>query len=432
MRTSLIVFLAAVVSVCPAGAQDDGPYNLAARAILKELVEINTTDSSGSMTKAAEAMAARLKGAGFADADVQVIGPDARKGNLVARLRGRGTSDDKGQAAIWIANLIRYKQEGFAPARDIVVALTADEEGGDSNGVKWLLENHRGLIDAEYVLNEGGGGELRDGKAVANSVQAAEKMYYSVAMEVRNPGGHSSLPRKDNAIYRLAAGLTRLAAFDFPVELNEITRGFFAGMAALESGRTAADLKAAAGPAPDLAAVARLAAESPLYNSMTRSTCVATRLTGGHAENALPQLARAVVNCRLLPGSDPRAVEQTLKEVVADEAIVFTTVWEPVASPPSALRPDLMAAVTRHTDELWPGAVVLPVMSTGATDGLYLRNAGIPTYGVEAVFSDPNDVRAHGRDERIGIKAFYDAREFLYRLVKTLGSQGSGRFESES
>jgi len=203
-------------------------------------------------------------------------------------------------------------------------------------------------------------------------------MYYSVAMEVRNPGGHSSLPRKDNAIYRLAAGLTRLAAFDFPVELNEITRGFFAGMAALESGRTAADLKAAAGPAPDLAAVARLAAESPLYNSMTRSTCVATRLTGGHAENALPQLARAVVNCRLLPGSDPRAVEQTLKEVVADEAIVFTTVWEPVASPPSPLRPELMAAVTRHTDELWPGAVVLPVMSTGATDGLYLRNAAFP------------------------------------------------------
>ena len=473
MRTSLIVFLAAVVSVCPAGAQDDGPYNLAARAILKELVEINTTDSSGSTTKAAEAMAVRLKAAGFADADLQLIGPDARKGNLVARLRGRGagkpilllahldvveaskddwsadldpfvfterdgffygrgTSDDKGQAAIWIANLIRYKQEGFAPARDIVVALTADEEGGDSNGVKWLLENHRGLIDAEYVLNEGGGGELRDGKAVANSVQAAEKMYYSVAMEVRNPGGHSSLPRKDNAIYRLAAGLTRLAAFDFPVELNEITRGFFAGMAALESGRTAADLKAAAGPAPDLAAVARLAAESPLYNSMTRSTCVATRLTGGHAENALPQLARAVVNCRLLPGSDPRAVEQTLKEVVADEAIVFTTVWEPVASPPSPLRPELMAAVTRHTDELWPGAVVLPVMSTGATDGLYLRNAGIPTYGVEAVFSDPNDVRAHGRDERIGIKAFYDAREFLYRLVKTLGIQGSGRSESES
>jgi len=462
MRISSIAFLAAVLSASPAAAQDAGSHNVDARAILKELIEINTTNSSGSTTKAADAMAARLKGAGFSDSDVRVLGPNPRKGNLVARLRGRasgkpilllahldvvealtadwsadldpfvlterdgyfygrGTSDDKNHAAIWIANLIRYRREGFVPRRDIVVALTADEEGGDSNGVKWLLENHRDLIDAEYVLNEGAGGELRDGRAVANSVQAAEKMYYSVALEVRNAGGHSSLPRKDNAIYRLAAGLTKLAAFEFPAELNEITRGFFAGMATLESGTTAADLTAAAQPAPDPAAIARLAAGSPLYNSMMRSTCVATQLTGGHAENALPQLARAVVNCRLLPGSDVRAVEQTLKKVVADEGIVFTTLWEPVASPASPLRADLMAAVKRHTDELWPGAVVLPVMSTGATDGVYLRNAGIPTYGVEAVFSDPNDVRAHGRDERIGTKAFYDAREFLYRLVKTLG-----------
>jgi hypothetical protein len=291
MRFSLIALLAAVVSASPASAQDAGPHNFEARAILKELVEINTTDSSGSTTKAAEAMAARLKAAGFADADVQVLGPNPRKGNLVARLRGRsagkpilllahldvvealkadwsadldpfvfterdgyfygrGTSDDKAHAAIWISNLIRYRQEGFVPSRDIVVALTADEEGGDSNGVKWLLEHHRSLIDAEFVLNEGGGGELRNGKAVANSVQAAEKMYYSFAMEVRNPGGHSSLPRKDNAIYRLAAGLTRLAAFEFPVQLNEITRGFFAGMAELEGGKTAADLRAAAGPRP--------------------------------------------------------------------------------------------------------------------------------------------------------------------------------------
>ena len=465
MRIRLIALLVAAVSasVPPAAAQDAGAYDREARAILKELVEINTTDSSGSTTKAAEAMAARLKAAGFPDADVQILGPNARKGNLVARLHGRnpgkpivllahldvvealkadwsadldpfvfterdgyfygrGTSDDKAQAAIWIANFVRYKQEGFVPARDLVVALTADEEGGTSNGVKWLLETRRNLIDAEYVLNEGGGGELRNGNAVANSVQAAEKMYYSVAMEVRNAGGHSSLPRKDNAIYRLAAGLTRLGAFEFPVELNEITRGFFAGMAALETGQTAADLSAAAGPAPDPAAVARLAAESPLYNSMMRSTCVATQLTGGHAENALPQLARAVVNCRLLPGTDPRTIEQTLKKVVADEGIVFSTVWEAVPSPASPLRPDLMAAFKQHTDELWPGAVVLPIMSTGATDGVYLRNAGIPTYGVEAVFSDPNDVRAHGRDKRIAIKAFYDAREFLYRLVKTLGS----------
>jgi acetylornithine deacetylase/succinyl-diaminopimelate desuccinylase-like protein len=463
MRISLIALFAAVVSASPATAQDAGPYNLEARAILKELVEINTTDSSGSTTKAAEAMAARLKAAGFADADVQLLGPNPRKGNLVARLRGRnagkpivllahldvvealkadwsadldpfvfterdgyfygrGTSDDKNHAAIWIANLIRYKQEGFVPARDIVVALTADEEGGDSNGVKWLLENHRSLIDADYVLNEGGGGELKDGKAVAHGVQAAEKKYYSVALEVRNPGGHSSLPRKDNAIYQLAAALTKLAAFEFPVELNEITRSFFARMASLETAQVAADMKAVAQPAPDAAAAARLAAKSPLFNSMMRSTCVATQLTGGHAENALPQQARAVVNCRLLPGADPRAVEQALKQVVADDGIVFTTVWEPVASPASPLRPDLMAAVERHTTEMWPGAIVLPFMSTGATDGLYLRNAGIPTYGVEGMFTEANDVRAHGKDERVGIKAFYDAREFLYRLVKTLGS----------
>ena len=463
MRISLIALVAAVVSASPALAQDAVPHNLEARAILRELVEINTTDSSGSTTKAAEAMAARLKAAGFADADVQLLGSNPRKGNLVARLRGRntgkpivllahldvvealkadwsadldpfvfterdgyfygrGTSDDKNHAAIWIANLIRYKQEGFVPARDIVVALTADEEGGDSNGVKWLLENHRSLLDAEYVLNEGGGGELKDGKAVAHGVQAAEKKYYSVALDVKNPGGHSSLPRKDNAIYQLAAALTKLAAFEFPVELNEITRSFFARMASLETAQVALDMKAVTQPTPDAAAAARLAAKSPLFNSMMRSTCVATQLTGGHAENALPQQARAVVNCRLLPGADPRAVEQTLKQVVADEGIVFTTIWEPVASPASPLRPDLMAAIERHTTEMWPGAIVLPFMSTGATDGLYLRNAGIPTYGVEGMFTEANDVRAHGKDERVGIKAFYDAREFLYRLVKTLGS----------
>jgi len=463
MRIRLVSLLAAIVWVSPAAAQDGGPHNLEARAILKALVEINTTDSSGSTTKAAEAMSARLRAAGLPDADVQVLGPNPRKGNLVARLRGRGagkpilllahldvvealkadwsadldpfvfterdgyfygrgTSDDKNHAAIWIANLIRYKQEGFVPARDIVVALTADEEGGDSNGVKWLLEHHRSLIDAEYVLNEGGGGELKDGKAVAHGVQAAEKKYYSVALEVRNPGGHSSLPRRDNAIYQLAAALTRLAAFEFPVELNEITRSFFARMASLETAQTAADMKAVALPTPDPAAAARLAAGSPMYNSMMRSTCVATQLTGGHAENALPQTARAVVNCRLLPDADPRAIERTLKNVVADEGIVFTTLWEPVASPASPLRPDLMSAIERHTAELWPGAVVLPFMSTGATDGLYFRNAGIPTYGVEGMFTEPNDVRAHGRDERVGVKAFYNAREFLYRLVKTLGS----------
>ena len=473
MRPNLAACLAAVAIAsalaAPAAAQTPNPapatalrqHDQLARAILKELVEINTTDSVGNTTTAAEAMAARLKAAGFTDADVIVLGPNARKGNLVARLRGRGTgkpilllahldvvearkqdwspdldpfvfterggffygrgsSDDKAQAAIWIANFIRFKQEGWVPARDIIVALTADEEGGSSNGVRWLLANHRDLVDAEYALNEGGGGSLKNGRAVANEVQAAEKMYFSLVLEARNAGGHSSLPRKDNAIYSLAAALTKLPAFEFPFELNEVTRGYFAQMAAIETGQTAADMRAVAAPVPDLAAAARLAAASPTYNSMMRSTCVATILSGGHAENALPQLARATINCRILPGSSPRAIEQALKQAIADDSITMTTTWEPVPSPASPLRPELMEAIRRHTAELWPSAIVLPVMATGATDGLALRNAGIPTYGVSGIFDDVDDVRAHGRDERIGIKEFFDGREFLYRLVKTL------------
>jgi acetylornithine deacetylase/succinyl-diaminopimelate desuccinylase-like protein len=471
MRISLIALLAAAVSVSPAAAQTSSrpfsQYNQPARAIFKELVEINTTDSAGSTTQAAEAMAARLKAAGFPGADVQVLGPNARKGNLVARLHGtgpgkpilllahldvveahkedwspefdpfvfterdgffygRGTSDDKAQAAIWIANLVRYKQEGFVPARDIIVALTADEEGGSSNGASWLLANHRDLVDAEYALNEGGGGDMKNGKAVSNNVQAAEKMYFTVAIEARNPGGHSALPRKDNAIYSLAAALTRVAAYAFPIELNEITKEYFAGMAALETGQAAEDMKAVAGPVPDLAAAARLAAASPAYNSMMRTTCVATQLSGGHAENALPQLARAVVNCRILPGSDPRAIEQSLRQAIADDGVTVIPTWEPVPSPASPLRPDLMAAVRRHTAEMWPGVPVLPIMATGATDGLHFRKASIPTYGVDGLFYDVDDVRAHGKDERVGVKEFYDGLEFLYRLVKTL-SAGSER-----
>jgi acetylornithine deacetylase/succinyl-diaminopimelate desuccinylase-like protein len=462
MRISIAPLLAALAVASAATAQTPTLHDSLAKDILRELVEINTTDSSGSTTKAAEAMAARLKAAGFPDADVRVVGPNDRKGNLVARLRGRGTAkpilllahldvvearkedwsadldpfrflerdgwfygrgttDDKGQAAIWMANLIRYRQEGFVPERDLIVALTADEEGGTSNGVAWLLANRRALIDAEYVLNEGGDGEIKHGKAVANQVQAAEKVYHSVALEARNAGGHSSLPRKDNAIYQLAAALTRLAAFEFPVEMNEVTRGYFARMAQVETGQVAADMKAvAATTPPDPEAVRRLAAASPAYNSVMRTTCVATEISGGHAENALPQLARAVVNCRILPGSDTAAVERTLAGVIADPGITMSTVWKGVPSPASPLRADLMAAVDRHTAELWPGVVVVPVMATGATDGVYLRNAGIPVYGVSGLFGDIDDVRAHGRDERIGVREFYQGREFLYRLVKTL------------
>jgi acetylornithine deacetylase/succinyl-diaminopimelate desuccinylase-like protein len=461
MRTPLFVLFALVLSLASASAQELNSHDRVARDIFKELIEINTTDSVGDNTRAAEAMAARLKAAGFPADDVRVLGPHPRKGNLVARLRGtgkgkpvlllahidvvearkedwspdldpfsfierdgffygRGTTDDKAMAAIWIANLIRYKQEGLVPDRDLVVALTADEEGGSHNGVDWLLQNHRALIEAEYCLNEGGGGDLKKGRRLANNVQAAEKVYLSFQLEAKNPGGHSSLPTKDNAIYRLASGLARLAAYDFPVRLSEVTRGYFARMAGVESGQTAADMKAVAQPTPDPDAVKRLAEASAWYNAQMRTTCVATRLEGGHAENALPQTARATVNCRMLPGADPKEIAQTLVRVLDDDKIGVTPIGEPRPSQPSPLRPDVMGSIERITSEMWPGVPVIPTMSTGATDGLYLRNAGIPVYGVDGLFNETDDTRAHGRDERIGVKEFYEGREFLYRLVKTL------------
>ena len=464
MRTPLFAVLGLIVSVS-APAQELNPHDRLARHIFRELVEINTTDSVGDNTKAAEAMAARLKAAGFPDADVRVLGPHPRKGNLVARLRGpgkgkpilllahldvvearkedwspdldpfrfverdglfygRGTTDDKAMAAIWIANLIRYKQEGLVPDRDLIVALTSDEEGGDHNGVDWLLQNHRALIEADYCLNEGGGGDLRNGRRLANNVQAAEKVYLSFRLEVTNPGGHSSLPVKDNAIFHLAAGLARLAEYDFPVKLSEVTRGYFARLAATETGETAADMKAVAQPIPDPAAVTRLSGSSAWFNALMRTTCVATRLEGGHADNALPQMARATVNCRMLPGADPKEVEQTLVRVLGNDKIKVRPTGRPRPSAPSPLRPDVMGPIERVTNEMWPGVPVIPTMSTGATDGLYLRNAGIPVYGVDGIFTDVDDVRAHGRDERLGVKEFYEGREFLYRLVKTLAGGG--------
>jgi len=433
--------------------------NTFARDILKELIEINTTDSVGDNTRAAEAMAARLRAAGFPADDVRVLAPAPRKGNLVARLRssgsrkpilllahldvvearredwsmdpftfiekegffyGRGTTDDKAMAAIFVANMIRYKQEGFVPGRDIILALTADEEGGNHNGVDWLLQNHRGLIDAEFAVNEGGDGQLKNGKRILNEVQASEKVYLDFTLEVTNPGGHSSLPVKENAIYRLAQGLARLARFEFPVKLSEVTRGFFARMARFETGQLAADMKAVGAGAAPAAAVARLSQSSPVYNAQLRTTCVATMLSGGHAPNALPQAARANVNCRMLPGEDPADVQRTITGALADARITITPVGQARPSAPSPLRPDVVGPIEKITNEMWPGVPVVPTMSTGATDGLFLRNAGIPTYGVSGIFMDVDDVRAHGRDERLGVKEFYEGREFLYRLVKLL------------
>ncbi len=438
------------------------PHQQVARDVFRDLIEINTTDSSGSTTRAAEAMAERLVAAGLPKADVRVLGPNPRKGNLVARLRGRGTekpilllahldvvearredwsfdpfkfveqegyyygrgtNDIKSGAAVLVAGLIRMKQEGYVPARDLILALTADEEGGKYNGVDWLLREHREMIDAEYCLNtDGGGGEIRGGKYLANEVQAAEKVYLSFSLEVKNRGGHSSLPVKDNAIYHLAGGLARLAEYDFPVKLNEITRSYFGRMSKIQTGALADDMKALAADSPDATVVSRVA-RSPYFNALMRTTCVPTMLEGGHAENALPQTARAVVNCRMLPADSPEEVQRTLQRILADDKISVTPIGSPRPSPASPLQPKVMKAIEQATSELWPGVPVVPIMSTGASDGLYLRRAGVPVYGVSGLFDDVDDVRAHGKDERIGIKQFFDGLEFMYRVVKTLSSQ---------
>ena len=459
----LASFVIGVLFISVSAGAQSGPNDARAREIYKELVEINTTDSVGNTTRAAEAMAARLKAAGFAAADVQVLGPDPRKGNLVARYRGtgarkpllllahldvveakredwsfdpftflekdgyfygRGTSDDKGMASQFVANLIRLKQEGFTPDRDLILALTADEEGGQFNGVDWLVKNHKQLIDAEFAINEGGGGTMRKGKYLTNQIQASEKVYQDFRLEVTNSGGHSSLPVKDNAIYHLSQALSRLAAFEFPVEMNEVTRGYFEKSATVETDpKVAADMRAVARPSPDLAAAARLSAMLPYYNSQMRTTCVATQLFGGHAPNALPQLATANVNCRILPGVAPESIKAKLIEVLADPAIKLSFVDQARPSRPSPLRPDVMTTVESLTKQMFPGVVVVPVMSTGATDGLYLRNGEVPTYGVSGTFGDLDDVRAHGRDERVGVKQYFEGLEFQYRLIKALAGR---------
>jgi acetylornithine deacetylase/succinyl-diaminopimelate desuccinylase-like protein len=462
MRRIAIGALAAAIAYVPARAQS-APHQRLAREIFEELIEINTVDSVGNNTVAAEAMARRFRAAGFPDRDVFVGGPRADKGNIVVRYRGRagsvgakpilllahldvvqalkedwsadldpftfterdgyyygrGTSDDKAMAAIFVANLIRLKREGFVPSRDIIVALTADEEGGPANGVDWLIQNHRGLVDAAFVINEGGGGALRDGKPFLHSVQATEKVYVDFTVQVRNRGGHSSVPRPDNAIYQLATALDRLGRYRFPVELNEVTRAFLERTASIETPDVAAAMRALARNPRDEAA-AGIVSTTPRYNSTLRTTCVATMLRGGHAPNALPQIAAANVNCRILPNTSAAAVRDTLIRVLGDTAITISAAPALPPTAPSPLLPELFSAVERLTRQMFGNIPVIPTMGTGATDSKYFRAVGIPAYGVSGIFGDPNDGRAHGRDERIAIKSFYDGQEFLYRLVKEL------------
>jgi len=443
--------------------QDLTPDRQLARDVLAELIGINTTHEHGNTTPAAAAMARRLLAAGYPAGDVVVLGPATGNHNLVARLRGtgarrpilllahldvvearredwsvdpftlteqggffygRGTLDIKDMAALFVATLIRLKREGVVPDRDIILALTAGEEsGGDYNGVQWLLENHHDLIDAVYCINGDSGDPLmRAGRPFARGVQASEKVYLSLALTAHNPGGHSSLPPATgpNAIYDLAAALTRVAGYTFPVRLNDITRAYFTRVAATLPPAVATDVRGLLRTPPDAAAAARLSAASPFFNAQLRTTCVATRVEAGHADNALPQTARAIVNCRLLPDEHPADVVAAIRRLVANDSIAVTVKDSAVPSPPSPLVPEVLGALERVTAAMWPGVPVVPNMETGATDGLFLRNAGMPVYGVSGVFLDADDIRAHGRDERIGVREYYEGAEFTYRFVKAL------------
>ena len=456
-RLALILLFCATLGAANLPPEDDQRL---AREIYKEMIEIKSGFTTGATTPVAEAVAARLRAAGFPDSDLFIGGAIPAKANLVVRYRGtgkrkpllllahtdvvearredwsvdpftflekdgyfygRGTSDDKAQAAIWVANLLRFKREGYRPDRDLIVALTADEEGGGPyNGVAWLLKNHRDLIDAELCLNEGGRGMMINGKRITNEVQAGEKWYLDLRLEVRNKGGHSSQPVADNAIYHLAGALLRLSQFGFPLKTNEITRAYFEGLAKIDHAGAGGDLtKAAEG---DEEAMKRIARSSPATNSMLRTTCVATMLEGGHARNALPQVAAANVNCRVLPGDSLAYVLDTLRSVIADDQVKISVTTQEENTPGSPLRPDLLRAISRITDSMWPGVVVLPTMSTGATDGRMLRADGIPTYGVQGLFRERDDNRAHGRDERMLVEAFYEGQTFLYQLVKSLST----------
>ncbi len=453
-----MAFLLLLVTAAPAFA-DPAADRALAREIYEQLIEFDTSGENGTIV-AVNAVAARLAAAGLPAEQIQILGPSPNKQNLVARIRGkrkgspifllahldvvtalrsdwsvppfelleqdgyftgRGTADDKAMAAIFTTLFVRFIEAKAPPRRDLVLMLTADEEGGPENGVAWLLETHPELLaGGGLVLNEGGGGALRSGRRLFNGVQASEKVYANYWLEVRDPGGHSSVPRRDNAIYRLAAALGKLEAKPFPVELNEVTKRYLARAAELESGELAAALAAIARDPRDAAAEA-VVASHPRYNALVRTTCIPTRLDAGHADNALPQTARAHINCRILPWHTPAETERALAALLDDERVAITSGMLDDVAPASPLDPEVMRAIEEITEAIWPGVPVVPMMSTGATDSHFFRMRGVPAYGVSGLFGDIDDVRAHGRDERMLVSSFYEGLEFLDRLVRKLG-----------
>lgn len=472
MRIPTVAAVAAILFGATAAAADrQDPHELA-RALFKQLIEIKTTESALGSTPAAEAMAQRLREGGFAAADVQVVGPGGRKQNLVARLKGtgrkrpvllighldvvearreewtvdpfvflekdgyfygRGTQDMKDGVAVMVTTLLRYRAEGYRPDRDIILALTADEESGTANGVDWLLKNRRDLVDAEFVLNHDGGGvTLENGRAVQVDLTASEKGYADFDLTVTNPGGHSSAPPRENAIYSLARALDRIAEHDFAFELNNVTRAYFEHVAKRAEAANAAAIRGILQTPPDAAALKQLS-EDPIDNAIFRTTCVATRLDGGHANNALPQTARANVNCRILPGHSAEEVRQELVQVVADPSVKvryynFLTEKLDAVAPdargyaPPPPRPDVVKPLEKIAAKMWPGAPVVPSMAVGASDSVYTNAAGLPTYMVSGSALARDDFRAHGQDERIGVQSFYRSVDFFYDYLKAVVS----------
>ncbi|HEY4305092.1 MAG TPA: M20/M25/M40 family metallo-hydrolase [Gemmatimonadaceae bacterium] len=470
-RSSVLALLALVASSALAQSPTLTAHQKLARDVYSELISINTADTVGSVTKAVDAMAKRFRAAGFPEADIKILTPAGHptKANLIVRYRGRGgpgsakpilliahldvvaalrsdwprdpftlyeengfflgrgTSDDKAMASIFVANMLGWKQEGWKPSRDVIVALTADEESGDSNGPEWIVMDHRADIDAAFAINEGGGGTLSGAgmnvKPLFHSIQAAEKVYVDFTLSTANPGGHSSVPRPDNAIYELSDALSRIARFNFPITLNPTTRGFLEQSAKVEAPDIAAAMRAIVANPNDAAALAVLTKDAR-YNSMLRTTCVATRLAGGHAYNALPQSASANVNCRMVPTSSLEETRAALEKAIGDTGVKITLTQKddpphfPTAVAP--VDPSLLSAVTELTHKMWGDIPVIPTMSTGATDSHWLREAGIPSYGVSGLFSLPGETNAHGRDEKMRVKSYYDGLEFLDQLVRRL------------
>ena len=468
------LFIASSCSALCAAAQGQSPVytpgrmtpaQQVAREIYKELIEIKSGVTTGDITAAANAMARRFRAAGIPDTDIFVGGPRPERFNVVARIRGknpagrkpvlllahldvvealkadwspeldpfvfterdgyyygRGTADDKAMAAIFVANAQRMKTEGWVPDRDIIIALTSDEESGPFNGVDWLVTNHRDLVDAGIVINEGGGGVLRDGKPLFNTIQLAQKITTNFTLRVTNRGGHSSVPRKDNAITSLADALGRVGRYEFPVKVSEVTKAFFSQSAAVEAPAMAKAMRTLAANPNDKAAAAIVAADEK-YSSMLRTTCVATMLSGGHATNALPQLAEANINCRIYPTETAEEVRAVLERVVNDTTVKVLIKTQRPASPPATMTPEIMDPVKEITKELFGNIPVIPTMSTGANDSRFFLTIGVPSYGVSGLFLDPTvDSRAHGRDERMRVQSFYEGQEFLWRLTKRLAT----------